>query len=100
MKKILLLGIIFLAVLTSYSQECGNYIELLGKGITGMEEASITIPNHDQVDFVIAEAIYKSKTEPTDVKFWTGSEEKMSSPQLITLSGGPNEKASGMSDSR
>ncbi len=89
MKKLLLLGIIFLAVLTGYSQECENYIELLGKGITGMEEASITIPNHDQVDFVIAEAIYKSKTEPTDVRFWTGSEEKMSSPELIPLSGGP-----------
>ncbi|MEN8230765.1 MAG: T9SS type A sorting domain-containing protein [Bacteroidota bacterium] len=90
MKRYLLLAVITFAVLTGYSQECENYIELLGKGITGIEdEASISIPDHDQVDFVIAEAIYKSQTEPTDVRFWTDLDEEISSPELITLSGGP-----------
>ena len=76
MKRYLLLGIIFLAGLTVYSQECENYIELIGIGIAdSIDGASIDVPDYDQVDFIVAEAIYKAPAVPSAVRFWTDIED-------------------------
>ena len=87
MKRYLLCSIIFLAAFNLYSQECGSYIELLGKGIAGLSKASISIPDYENVDYVIAEAIYKSSTEPAEVDFSTGNESILAGPVDVPISG-------------
>lgn len=87
MKRYLLIGMIFLVGLTGYSQDCGDYIELLGKGITGMDEASIEVPGYENIEYIVAEAIYKADVEPSEVKFWTENEEVLALPEEVKVSG-------------
>lgn len=94
MKKLLLIAAVLLAGIFAYPQECGNYIELLGKGIEGQSQASIEISNPEGVDYVVAEAIYKSwepPIVPTKAKFWSGSKEVLADPENVPINGFQNE---------
>ncbi len=87
MKKSLLFIIVILTGYISTAQDCGSYIELLGSGITGQSAATILIEDLDQVDFISAEVIYKSYTAPTQVRFWSVSEEIFAEPVDVPISG-------------
>ena len=79
----MLFGIIFLAAMNIHAQESADHIELLGKGMTGIEEAVIAIPDWENIDYIIAEAVYACGTLPKEVRFSTDSEHITVSPQLI-----------------
>ncbi len=64
MKKYLLLGILFFATIQMYGQKCGTHIDLMGIGIFGEKTATITIDDWEDVDHILAEAVYKSEAEP------------------------------------
>ncbi|MEN8204307.1 MAG: T9SS type A sorting domain-containing protein [Bacteroidota bacterium] len=64
MKKLLLLGTVILMSITLHAQRCGDYIDLLGIGIHQESKATIEIPDWENVDHILAEAIYKSDAEP------------------------------------
>ena len=87
MKKSLLFVIAILFGYIGTAQDCGSYIELIGSGITGQNAATILIEDLDQVDFISAEVIYKSTTEPTQVRFWSESEEIFAEPVDVPISG-------------
>ena len=87
MKKSLLFIIVILTGYISTAQDCGSYIELLGSGITGQNAATILIEDLDQVDSIMAEVIYKSTTTPTQVRFWSVSEEIFTEPVDVPISG-------------
>jgi len=91
MKRHLPLVIVLLAALNLHAQECGTHIELLGKGIYGLSEATIAVSDPENVDFIIAEAIYKSTVEPSDVIFSTNGKDVVSSPETVPISGFQNE---------
>jgi len=83
MRKHILFGIIFLASLNLYAQENADHIELLGKGVAGMEEAVIAIPDWENIDYIIAEAVYACAKAPGQVRFTTDSENTTVTPQVI-----------------
>ncbi len=87
MRKKLLFGIFILAGVFLHAQECDNYIELAGSGIAGSEEATLSLNGFEGVESVLVEAIFKSTAEPGDVRFWTGSQEVIVSPQAVNVSG-------------
>ncbi len=87
MRRNILFGIIFLAALNLYAQESADHIELLGKGVAGMEEAVISIPDWENIDYIIAEAVYACGKEPGQVRFSTDSDSKTVSPQVIPCGG-------------
>ena len=87
MRKNILFGIIFLAGLNLYAQENAAHIELLGKGVAGIEEAVIAIPDWENIDYIIAEAVYAFAKTPGQVKFSTDSETNTVSPQVIPCGG-------------
>jgi len=88
MKRNILFGIIFLAALNLCAQENADHIELLGIGVTGMEEAIIAIPDWENIDYIIAEAVYACGKAPGQVRFSTDSENETVSPQMIPCGGG------------
>lgn len=88
MKRNILYGILFLAAINLYGQETVNQIELLGKGVVGVEEATIAIPDWQNIDYIIAEAVYVCGEAPGYVEFISGSEQKTISPRLIPCGGG------------
>mgnify|MGYP001818626407 CR=1 FL=1 len=47
-----------------HAQKCGDYVDLLGVGIHEQSTATIEIKNWKNVDYILAEAIYKSEAEP------------------------------------
>ncbi len=91
MKTHLLFAIGLLTALNLHAQECGTHIELLGKGIYGLSEAAIAVSDPENVDYIIAEAIYKSNVEPSDVIFSTNGKDVVVSPETVPISGFQNE---------
>ena len=89
----MLFGIIFLAAMNIYGQESTDHIELLGKEMLGEDRASIKIPDWQDVDYIVAEAVYACGEAPVDVKISSDSEERIIEPQLIPCAGN---KSSGM----
>ena len=87
MRRNILLAVIFLAGINIYAQESVDHIELLGKGVAGMEEAVIAIPDWENIDYIIAEAVYACGVAPGDVRFSTKSENKTVSPDVIPCGG-------------
>ena len=88
MRRNILLAVIFLVGINIYAQESVDHIELLGKGVAGMEEAVIAIPDWENIDYIIAEAVYACGIAPGDVKFSTDSENITISPRVIPCGGG------------
>lgn len=86
----MILGSFLLAAISLYGQKSTDNIELLGKGIVGMEEASISISDWEKVDYIVAEAIYACETAPGNVKISSGSEDRIIAPQLISGGGNSN----------
>jgi hypothetical protein len=94
MKRLVLILTVSLAGMYGFSQECGHYIDLLGKGIFEQSMASIEISDADQVDFIVAEAIYKSydpAVKPSQVKFSFDEEEILADPETVPINGFQNE---------
>ncbi len=87
MKKHLLLGVVFFATLSLHGQHKIEHIELLGKEIPGKERASITIPDWENVDYIVAEAVYVYGKAPKDVKISSNSEDRLIAPELIACNG-------------
>jgi hypothetical protein len=87
MRRNILLAVIFLVSINIYAQESVDHIELLGKGVAGMEEAVIAIPDWENIDYIIAEAVYACGVAPGDVRFSTNSESITVSPEVIRCGG-------------
>ena len=87
MKKNLLFVIILLAGIFLQAPGCDDYIDLIGEGIAGIEEATISHAAYDLVEKVLVEAIFKSTEEPADVRFWSGSDELVVSRDGVLVSG-------------
>jgi len=67
-------------------------MDLLGLGIQEQAKASIAIPDWEDVDYILTEAVYKSYTVPGDVMFSTGDpltpdETRNAPPVLLDYSG-------------
>jgi len=87
MKKYLLLGVILFATLSLNGQQRTEHIELLGKEIPGKERASITIPDWENVDYIVAEAVYVNGKAPKDVKISSEAEDRLIAPALVACNG-------------
>lgn len=87
MVRNMITGIFFLAALSLYGQESTDHIELLGEGISGKDRASIAIPNWEDVDYIVAEAVYACGKAPRDVKISSDSEDRMIEAQMIPCGG-------------
>ena len=87
MKKNILLGVVLFVTLSLHGQQKIEHIELLGKEIPGMERASITVPDWENVDYIVAEAVYVYWKAPKDVKISSKSEDRLIAPELITCKG-------------
>jgi len=83
----MIFGIILLAAISLYGQEGADHIELLGKGIPGKERASIFIPDWENVDYIVAEAVYVCGKAPEEVKISSESEDRIIAPERIPCSG-------------
>ena len=88
MRRNILIAVIFLVGINIYAQDSIDHIELLGKGVAGMEEAVIAIPDWENIDYIIAEAVYACGVAPGDVRFITDSENVTISPRVIPCGGG------------
>ena len=87
MRRNILIAVIFLVGINIYAQDSIDHIELLGKGVAGMKEAVIAIPDWENIDYIIAEAVYACGVAPGDVRFSTDSERTTVSPQIIPCGG-------------
>ena len=90
MKNLFLTSIILLSSLFSQAQSCGNFIDLVGIGIHGQQEAVLTISNGSNAEYIEVEAIYKSKTPPTKVEFSSSLETIEVEPVDVLHSGSYN----------
>ncbi|MEN8204306.1 MAG: hypothetical protein ABFS28_17045 [Bacteroidota bacterium] len=91
MRRNMILGIFLLAAISLYGQESTNHIELLGKGIAGKDRASIVIPEWEDVDWIVAEAVYACGKAPGDVKISSDKEDRIIEPGLIPCGGNNKE---------
>ena len=91
MRRNILFGIIILATVSIYAQEEADHIELLGKEMLGKERASIKISDWQEVDYIVAEAVYAGGKAPGDVKISSDSEKRIIEPQLIPCGGNSSE---------
>ena len=69
MKKLTLLFVLILTGYLNFAQDCGSYIELIGTGLDGNSEATLTIDDYENVEKIIVEAIHKSTIVPTSITF-------------------------------
>ena len=86
MKQLFLLLAFIMFGITIQAQECGSYVDLVGSGIAGESSASLII-DATSVDSIVVEAIYKSTTQPSAVRFWTATEEVFVEPVDVLVSG-------------
>jgi hypothetical protein len=87
MRRNILIGIALLATLSLHGQHKTEHIELLGKEIPGKDRASITIPDWENVDYIVAEAVYVCEKAPKDVRISSESEDRLIAPEMIACNG-------------
>lgn len=79
--------ILALIALAASNNDCGTYIELRGAGIYGDTITHLEVPSTENVKTMVVEAVYKSYTPSSAVKFWTDQEELMVEGTDLPISG-------------
>jgi len=87
MKRNVILGLFFFAAISLYGQKETEHIELIGEEIPGKDRVSIAIPDWEDVDWIVAEAVYACGTAPGDVKISNDKEDRLIEPQSIVCGG-------------
>ncbi|MGM0473752.1 MAG: hypothetical protein ACQERV_06380, partial [Bacteroidota bacterium] len=87
MKKFTLLLLFIFAAYLGNAQQCDSYIELIGIGITGESEATLTIEDPGNVEKIIVEAVHKSGFAPATITFSTPSGTENVGPVSLGYSG-------------
>ena len=87
MKRNVLLGMLMIAALGLYGQQETEHIELLGEEIAGDDRASIFIPDWEDVDWIVAGAVYACGEDPGEVKISSNKEDRTIEPQTSACGG-------------
>ena len=87
MKRNVILVVLMIAVLSVYGQQKIEHIELLGKEIVGEDRASIFIPEWEDVDWIVAEAVFACGKAPSEVRISSTDEDRIVEPEEIPCGG-------------